>query len=721
MLSFSLFRGVRKFESCGSFCGFYWADEALMAEAVAVALSHNACGVFVVPPVDLGGLVGSAVQSKDKVVSPWRMKLMSASHILRMDVPGGITVVFASFNFLGKVKAVRPENVIQIIEAPHLSCPDGRVGCVPVQFTRASPLALATRNEFPLASLEPGWAGPPAPTTWVVDVFSSWACSYPDTAVREIACAAVGDGFDHGLKPGPSGDPPLRPNPVHVVGSEMVLWSKLMSEVGKGRMAGPFKSMPVDGLISTPLRLILKDKYDLVPNLKRLRVISNFSAGFDSSINSRVWSPELISVHLHGYFLGDLISEAAAGGEPVEGFGFDIPDCFRGQSNLRFWLKLFGYRAQRVGESEPAYFLDLCRPFGFRPSEYEWGCISAVILWEFKRRGLHKVFGYVDNFFRFFRRGAKVAAEKASLLSALKSIGLDVHEVQSGSLIKGLGWYWHLDFPQKIVCPKDKHAHFSAFLAKLCARRPLALSLNEVERVVGFMGWLVTVFRIGKPDVAALVSFKTALSRIAAVRHLSSDKMSMAAPTQVEDGLRFWSSTFASWDRLSPVVASFSPITSWQMFGRVDAWSKFGCGGVFLHGRSLLAFTHEWSEAETGAAFVTSDISTGVFEAMGLSHWFACFGKQCAESRLQLEMDNSAVVQAVLKGFSDRPEMRKSIYAVRRSCAKYFINLRIVHVLRAFNTVADALSRNDIQKAQCLAWKEFGMQLVLVPYRAIQH
>ena len=146
-------------------------------------------------------------------------------------------------------------------------------------------------------------------------------------------------------------------------------------------------------------------------------------------------------------------------------------------------------------------------------------------------------------------------------------------------------------------------------------------------------------------------------------------------------------SAFSSGGKLQPdnIMADV-----WQS----STWSKFGCGGVFLHGRSLLAFTHEWSEAETGAAFVTSDISTGVFEAMGLSHWFACFGKRCAESRLQLEMDNSAVVQAVLKGFSDRPEMRKSIYAVRRSCAQYFINLRIVHVLCAFNTVA-ALSRRS--------------------------
>ena len=49
------------------------------------------------------------------------------------------------------------------------------------------------------------------------------------------------------------------PNLKFRVGNPTILWNKVMKEVGLGRYAGPFKQIPFNNYIQSPIGLVEKD------------------------------------------------------------------------------------------------------------------------------------------------------------------------------------------------------------------------------------------------------------------------------------------------------------------------------------------------------------------------------------------------------------------------------------------------------------------------------
>ena len=75
----------------------------------------------------------------------------------------------------------------------------------------------------------------------------------------EIAFLEAGftEGFDIGYE-GPTNRTSTSNNIPFTVGDEIDLWNKLMKEVKLGRVAGPFKEIPFDNYIQSPIGLVPK-------------------------------------------------------------------------------------------------------------------------------------------------------------------------------------------------------------------------------------------------------------------------------------------------------------------------------------------------------------------------------------------------------------------------------------------------------------------------------
>ena len=123
----------------------------------------------------------------------------------------------------------------------------------------------------------------------------------------------------------------------------------------------------------------------------------------------------------------------------------------------------------------------------------------------------------------------------------------------------------------------------------------------------------------------------------------------MKAPRQVVDSeaINFWCTVFRSWDRRCPIFACFSPVSGWELRGKVDACTSWGCGGILFDGQNLWAFAHEWTNDERALAFVAERESTGFFELSGMRHLFYLFSPLCAGRRTLLESDSGSSVQGV--------------------------------------------------------------------------
>ena len=91
------------------------------------------------------------------------------------------------------------------------------------------------------------------------------------------------------------------------------------------------------------------------------------------------------------------------------------------------------------------------------------------------------------------------------------------------------------------------------------------------------------------------------------------------------------------------------------------------------------------------------------------------FAKRCYRLRVQLELDSSSSVLGLEKAYSTKPCLLSLIQSFRRECASSHITLRVLHIIAHYNACADLLSHNLVTDARCLAMREFGLELVMVP------
>jgi hypothetical protein len=728
--SYCPFFGRHHFESSSSFIGLYMSDFHLLPAAIEEAARHHAFGVFVVP-VWKGRypMLGPAGKQL-----PWYEFLLSKSQVIfdlpasafscdgkRVEVDYAIQAVVASFDYVGKFKAKRRrERRIGLELIPELDEPPFKIGVTPVLMTRVSPLA---DKRAPTPAMDTARAAtgqvvmcPPAllparQTSWDVPMMEAWARDYPHPGVVALALQAVGAGCDPFV-----GDvtKPVQARQSTRTPQELdKCRARLAEEVSAGRAAGPFPSIPLAGARPCPYFSIPKMKHD--PTCADIRIVMNFSKGGSESVNGLCWSPHFLAFHCGAKDIRDRI--AACGRGAVGALG-DVPSCFRHlRLNPRLW-PLFVYQCV-TSEFGEEFFVDQSLPFGWTPSEWGWQAVLAVIEWQLRRLGLEATLAYVDNFFLIQPATDPRLQQRVDAFYAMfEAAGIPLHEVSVGQRFKGLGWLWDTASMQ-MSCPEDKHVVLCQYLATWVAnlRRPApAMSLADLETCVGIMQWLSAGFPIGRASLTHLIHLKTEAKALQRRKRLSASTAVVKVTKQGRFALEFWHEAFAAWDRHCPIRMGFSPAASWEVLGRVDASTDWGCGGIYYDGTNLWYFMHKWTDGERSDAFVEKRASTGVMEMMGAHHWLRVFGGFCTGRRLQLELDNSASVLTLEASYTKTEAMLDVLKPVLRMCVEQHIILRARHIMGVvFNQVADLLSHNQLAQAVCRARAEFGASLVCPP------
>ena len=622
------FFGRASVEPLTAFCGFYFGDPEAVAHAVAQCVQQHAVGTFVVPIVSRCSVMVGKQRS-----TPWMEYLMTKAKLVfvlpraaltpraswirehgPLDVAEAYQVVVASFGCARIFKSKRrPERdfVLETVAGAYA----GRrtLGTLPWLQTRVSPMAgelgptgaadtmADSRDRLYDGPFDPGIVNrPSAPPRWDVRLMSAWSVNYPHPRVRELALQAVDGGVDPFV-----GDVTktvaYRPSQGLTEEVSMQCRAALMKEVAKGNTEGPFESCPYAATRVCTNFGVPKNKHDLANPL--LRLISNFAKGGTSSVNALCWSPKLISAHCNARWIRDRIAEC---GRTAVVWAADIPSCFRRQRICSRLLHLFVY-VLRTKEFGVEYFADLSCPFGWTPSEWSWQCILAMLLWFFNLAGLDDLLAYVDNFFLIQPEGPAARQRELVAVEILQAAGVELHEYQTGPVFDGLGWQW--DVPNlQMRCPTDKYVTLCAYLADWSERctpgGSRMFTMKEVRRCIGLLRWLSAGFSQGRTDmphlVHAMVSAQAGSdAHERRFRHASkAAEFTFKLSTAACGVILFWHEFFPLWDRCCPIRQGFSPTASWQGLGRVDASTRWGCGGFLLLEGSLLGFMHEWTPAE---------------------------------------------------------------------------------------------------------------------------
>ena len=599
---------------------------------------------------------------------------------------------------------------------------DGKVGALPMQLARVSPLAPskgapqhgATPDTAPPArALEHfhDFPAPSFPTRWNRELFGKLAGFYPVKEVSNIAIEAISEaGFDSGYV----GNRSKRTSASNMVSEPAKLEGirvRLREEVAAGRMAGPFPRCPFPNewcpFQGKNVPLGQAPKFKFLPDSDEFRLVSDFSFGKPCSTNDLCWNPRLVDCALQATQIRALVARC---GKDAQVFTVDQKKAFRKQMIFLKDLHLFVYQV-----SETEFFVDLAHPFGHITSEFCFHSITAVIQWATAFIGVatagSPVSNFVDNWFMFADKGDVTFTQRTRLLeSVLTDLGADLHEQQRGHTFNGLGWNWDTS-SMTFACPADKLAHYRNQALKWSAdgSRSSSVSTKRVQKITGTLNFL----SLAAPCLKAVIGHFKLLERKAVNRKSRSVTLTFVALNALK-----WLATFlATWSGSGSISLPFSPRDQWQSLFRSDASSDWGYG-VFVYPQCL-GITGRWSEQDhetarrsdiTDSKALDSDSST-VIELMAMEVGLIKFGPVLRGLRVQIELDSQTAILDLRSWSGGRPGILAVVNRIWSLLISFEITARFEHVLRDFNAVADALSKNLLPQARNLFQEEFGADL----------
>ena len=607
------------------------------------------------------------------------------------------------------------------------TCPlsDGKVGALPIQLARVSPLAPqrgSTAHGAPPDAAPPartlevfsGFPKPTFPTKWNRELFSKLASFYPIKEVAVIATEAISEaGFDSGY----TGDRTKRVSSTNMVSEPSKMESirvRLREETAAGRMAGPFERCPFPNEWcnsqgkSVPLGQAQKFKY--LPDSDEFRLVSDFSFNKPHSTNAHCWNPRLVDCALQAAQIRALLARC---GKDAQIFTVDQKKAFRKQMIFLADLHLFVYQI-----SETEFYVDLAHPFGHITSEFCFHSITAVIQWAAAFIGVatleSPVSNFVDNWFVFAGKNDASFTQRTGLLeSVLTDLGADLHEQQRGTKFNGLGWDWDTS-SMTFTCPSDKLAHYRNQALKWSAdsSKSSSVSTKRVQKITGTLNFL----SLAAPCLKAVIGHFKQLERKAENRKSRSVTLTFVALNALK-----WLATFlATWTGSGSISLPFSPRERWQSLFRSDASSDWGYGVVIYP--QCQGVTGQWSERDHEAAR-RSDVADGkamdddsstVIELMAVEAGLIRFGQALRGQRVQIELDSQTAILDLRSWSGGRPGILTVVNRVWSLLISFEITARFEHILREFNQVADALSKNLLPQARSLFNGEFGAELVVV-------
>ena len=205
------------------------------------------------------------------------------------------------------------------------------------------------------------------------------------------------DEFQHGFDIGYCGPENVRQSAPNLkfreLGTHTTLWNKVMKEVAAKRYAGPFKKIPFDTYIQSPIGLVLKDGGHDTRLIFHLSYLRNVNPPKSLNVNT---PNELCSVAYPDFNKAIMLCLRAGVGCKMS--KSDMKSAFRNLGVLkRHWCWLI-MMAKSPLDGETYHFVDKCLPFG--------AAISCAIFQAFSNAVAHIVrfktkmdnVNYLDNF-----------------------------------------------------------------------------------------------------------------------------------------------------------------------------------------------------------------------------------------------------------------------------------------------------------------------------------
>ena len=495
-----------------------------------------------------------------------------------------------------------------------------------------------------------------------VNKLSEYLVNHPDINFVNFLI----DGFSNGFSIGYDG--PLTPgqcqNLLSARSNPVAVSTAVLKEVNRGHTAGPFSSLPFDMLHCSPLGAVPKKDGSH-------RIILDLSSPRGSSINEGI-SPDLYSVKYSSF--DDAVKLVTSVGKNCYMAKLDIKHAFRLCPVHPSDWKFLGYR---WGDK---YFVDVRLPFGSRSSPFIFNQFADALLWILIFVfGIADIIHYLDDFFMcapsfdecekkmavmkyaFSELGVPLAPDKVlGPATTMTYLGIEINSVAS-----------------TIQLPEDKFNELQLLLKQWGSRKKC--TKRELLSLIGSLSFACKVVKPGRMFLRRLIDLSTSVPNLN--HHITLNSEARA-------DIQWWNSFLPSWNGIEFIQQDIITSHSLKLF--TDA-SFLGFGAVY---RS------HWFSIPWPRSF--SQFHINYLELFAILAAVFSWGHEWSNKQILFFTDSQCVTTVWKSGTCRDKDIMKLVRALFLFSAKHNINILMQHIPGNVNTLADHLSRLQVDKCRRL-------------------
>ena len=487
--------------------------------------------------------------------------------------------------------------------------------------------------------------------------------------------------------------------PFRSVGTAKELWDKLMKEVKLRRYAGPFKHLPFEHFVQSPIGLVPKagGKTRLIFHLSY-----NFPCSGEASINAhtdkrhcRVKYRDLDEAVRIGLQL--LGKDKNKHGKKIFCSKSDLSAAFRMvplAGNCWKYLVMRAKNPEMPGDW--FYFVDKCLPFGHSIScaIFQWFSNALKHLLEFVTGTKDCVVNYLDDFLFLATSESECNYLAKSFVKLCGELGVPIAEEKTelaDTRVVFLGIL--LDGESQILSiPEEKRAR-AVELLKIFGEKRKA-TVKDLQRLAGYLNFLNQAIVPGRTFTRRMYAkFNSKCEDLKSYHHV---KLDAEFKADCQTWLEFL--TCDDQNNLSKTVCRpWLDISINKQAPELDFYtdssaslSSGGMGGVF---------GEEWFKAQWNREFIkTCKPSIAYLELFALVTAVLIWKRKLANTRFTMFCDNQAVVEMVNNLTSSCKNCMILLRILVKLSLKENFRIFVKYVPTLENGRADALLRDDLDR-----------------------
>ena len=445
-----------------------------------------------------------------------------------------------------------------------------------------------------------------------------------------------------------------------------ILQEKIDKEISQGRVAGPFKHLPMPNLQISPLGLVPKKDGDF-------RLIHHLSYPQDQSINSGI-EDKHCTVHYSS------IDDAV---RLVNGLG---PGSFLAKSDLKSAFRLlpihpsdFELLGFMVGNN---YYFDKCLPFGSSISCALFEKFATFLEWLVKKHSKNfAVMHYLDDFLFIGRATSTNCQHSLNCFRALcATLGVPIAEDKTVGPTKCLTFLGiELDTEAMVLrLPEEKIVELKS-LIKTILQKP-KVTLRELQSLIGSLNFACRAISPGRAFSRRLIN---------ATCHVSKPNHRIRVNCEMKQDLLVWLEFLDHYNGITAMQDQ-----NWQSNEQLEFYTDSAGGrgkgfGIYFQG--------EWAHAQWPIQWIEEGLLSDItyLELFPVLVALMIWGDRLRNQRILFHIDNQAVVTIMNKKSSKSPRVMHLLRKLVLLTLKYNILIRGKHIFGRTNLIADAISRSQ--------------------------